>query len=190
MEEALEESILVVVDSEEALEEVLVVDLAVLVVEALAVVVQVAIGKLILFSMRNLFLFFVFGNFYLSAFTQAYEQLPTVEKYIKPFSGIFVSGYVDDGAFINFTGPNLSFSTGKSQFLVGMLPSLRIKQDSGTTTNSMITPTLGFGITYCFRALAFQIPCYYNPKTATKNGEWNIGVGVGIKFSALKFKQN
>jgi hypothetical protein len=180
----------VVVDLVVALEEVLVVDLAVLVVEALVVVVQVAIGKLILFSMRNLFLFFVFGNFYLSAFTQAYEQLPTVEKYIKPFSGIFVSGYVDDGAFINFTGPNLSFSTGKSQFLVGMLPSLRIKQDSGTTTNSMITPTLGFGITYCFRALAFQIPCYYNPKTATKNGEWNIGVGVGIKFSALKFKQN
>jgi hypothetical protein len=165
-----------------------VVDLAVLVVEALAVVVQVAIGKLILFSMRNLFLFFVFGNFYLSAFNQAYEQLPTVEKYIKPFSGIFVSGYVDNGAFINFTGPNLSFAKGKSYFLIGMLPSLRIKQDSGTTTNSMITPTLGFGITYSYRALAFQIPCYYNPKTATKNGEWNIGVGVGIKLNALKFE--
>jgi hypothetical protein len=164
------------------------VDLAVLVVEVLAVVVQVAIGKLILFSMRNLFLFFVFGNFYLSAFTQAYEQLPTVEKYIKPFSGIFVSGYVDNGAFINFTGPNLSFTKGKSYFLVGMLPSLRIKQDSGTTTNSLVTPTLGLGITYCYRAMAIQIPCYYNPKTATKNGEWNIGVGVGIKLNALKFE--
>jgi hypothetical protein len=184
MAEALEEYILVVVDSEE----VLVVDLAVLVVEALVVVVQVAIGKLILFSMRNLFLFFVFGNFYLSAFTQAYEQLPTVEKFIKPFSGIFVSGYVDNGAFINFTGPNLSFSKGKSQFLVGMLPSLRIKQDSGSTSNSIVTPTLGFGITYCYRAMAIQIPCYYNPKTATKNGEWNIGVGVGIKLNALKFE--
>jgi hypothetical protein len=164
------------------------VDLAVLVVEVLAVVVQVAIGKLILFSMRNLFLFFVFGNFYISAFTQAYEQLPTVEKFIKPFSGIFVSGYVDNGAFINFTGPNLSFTKGKSHFLIGMLPSLRIKQDSGTTTNSLITPTLGFGITYCYRAFAFQIPCYYNPKTVIKNGEWNIGVGVGIKLSALKFE--
>jgi hypothetical protein len=173
-----------------ALEEVLVVDSEVLEEEASVAVVPVEIGKLIIFFMRKLFLFFIFGNLYLNNFAQAYQQLPTVEKYIKPFSGIFVSGYVDDGAFINFTGPNLSFSTGKSQFLVGMLPSLRIKQDSGTTTNSMITPTLGFGITYCFRALAFQIPCYYNPKTATKNGEWNIGVGIGIKFSALKFKQN
>ena len=164
-------------------------DLGVLVVEALVAAVQGAIGKLKLFSMRNLFLFFVFGNFYLIAFTQAYQQLPTVEKYIKPFSGIIVSGYVDNGAFINFTGPNLSFSSGKSQFLVGMLPSLRIKQDLGSTTNSLVTPTLGFGITYCYRALAIQIPCYYNPKTAIKNGEWNIGVGIGLKFSAFRFKQ-
>ena len=123
-------------------------------------------------------------------FSQAYQQLPTVEKYIKPFSGIFLSGYVDNGAFINFTGPNLSFSTGNSQFLVGMLPSLRFKKDSGSSKHSYITPSLGVGITYCYKALAFQVPFYYNPKTATKNGEWNIGVGVGIKFSALKFKQN
>lgn len=139
--------------------------------------------------MRNLFLFFVFGNLSLFALTQAYHQLPTVEKYIKPFSGILVSGYVDNGAFLNFTGPNLSFTKRKSQLLVGMLPSLRIKQDAGTTTSSMITPTLGFGITYCYRAFAFQIPCYYNPKTSTKNGEWNIGVGIGIKLSSLKFEE-
>ena len=176
-------------DLEEALEEVLEVDLGVLVVEALVAAVQAAIGKLILFSMRNLFLFFVFGNFYLNAFTQAYQQLPTVEKYIKPFSGIFVSGYVDNGAFINFTGPNLSFLYGKSHLLIGMLPSLRIKQDSGTTKNSLITPSLGVGITYCYKAFALQVPCYYNPKTSSTNGKWNIGVGIGLKFSAFKFKQ-
>jgi hypothetical protein len=169
--------------------EVPVVDLGVLVVEALVAAVQAAIGKLILFSMRNLFLFFVFGNFYLNAFTQAYQQLPTVEKYIKPFSGIFVSGYVDNGAFVNFTGPNLSFLYGKSHLLIGMLPSLRIKQESGTTKNSLITPSLGVGITYCYKAFALQVPCYYNPKTSSTNGKWNIGVGIGLKFSAFKFKQ-
>jgi hypothetical protein len=138
--------------------------------------------------MKKIILLLFFGNFYLNTFSQANQQLPTVEKYILPFSGIIVTGYVDNGAFINFTGPNLNFTKGKSQFLVGMLPSLRIKQDSGTTTNSLVTPTLGFGITYCYRAMAIQIPCYYNPKTATKNGEWNIGVGVGIKLNALKFE--
>ena len=138
--------------------------------------------------MRKLFILIIISSLNLSIFGQTNQNLPTVEKYIVPFSGIFVSGYVDNGAFINFTGPNLSFTKGKSQFLVGMLPSLRIKKDTGATTNSLITPTLGLGITYCFRAFAFQIPCYYNPKTALKNGAWNIGVGVGIKLNALKFE--
>lgn len=138
--------------------------------------------------MKKFIPYFLFALTTKLSFTQSQSQLPTIEKYIIPFSGVLVSGFVDNGAFLNFTGPNLSLSKGKSQLLVGMLPSLRIKQDSGTTTNSVITPTLGFGITYCYQAFAFQIPCYYNPKTATKNGEWNIGVGVGIKLNALKFK--
>lgn len=139
--------------------------------------------------MKKSVLFFIFALTSQISFTQLQNQLPIAEKYIIPFTGIFVSGYVDNGAFLNFTGPNLSFSKGKSQLLVGMLPSLRIKQDSGTTKNSLITPTLGFGITYCYRAFAFQIPCYYNPKTSIKNGEWNIGIGLGLKLNALKFKE-
>jgi hypothetical protein len=139
--------------------------------------------------MKKSVLFFIFALTSQISFTQSQRQLPTVEKYFIPFTGIFVSGYVDNGAFINFTGPNLSFSKGKSQFLVGMLPSLRIKQDSGATTNSVITPTLGIGITYCYRSMVFQIPCYYNPKTAVKNGGWNIGIGIGLKLNAFKFEE-
>jgi hypothetical protein len=138
--------------------------------------------------MRQLLILIIISHLNLNNFAQTNQNLPTVEKYITPFSGIFVGGYVDNGAFINFTGPNLNFTKGKSQFLVGMLPSLRIKRDTGATTNSLITPTLGFGITYCYRAFAFQIPCYYNTKSATKNGAWNIGVGIGIKLNALKFE--
>ncbi|MNT98864.1 hypothetical protein D3C72_2415540 [compost metagenome] len=66
-----------------------------------------------------------------------------------------------------------------------MLPSLRIKEDkvaAGATKNAALTPNLGFGLTAAFRHLAIQVPFYYNTKTATKNGEWNPGVGLGYKF--------
>ena len=121
---------------------------------------------------------------------QTSHQLPTKEVYVIPYWGTFVSGYVDQGAFVNFTGPALGYGFGKSQILIGMLPSLRIKEDSGTTTkNSIIMPTLGFGITYTYKALAFQVPMYYTNKTSTTNGHWNIGLGLGIKLSAIRFKK-
>jgi hypothetical protein len=166
------------------------VDLGVLVVEALVAEVQVAIGKF--FNERNmktLIVLLSLGFISFTSFSQPNQQLPTIEKYISPFSGIVVAGYVDKGAYINFTGPNLSFLYGKSHLIIGMLPSLRIKQDSGTTKNSLFTPSLGVGITYCYKALALQVPCYYNPKTSSTNGKWNIGVGIGLKFSAFRFKQ-
>jgi hypothetical protein len=28
--------------------------------------------------------------------------------------------------------------------------------------------------------------CYYNAKTATKNGQWNIGIGVGVRLNWFK----
>jgi len=122
--------------------------------------------------------------------SQTSHQLPTKEVLIKPYWGTIVTGYVDQGAFVNFTGPSLSYTFGKSQIVLGMLPSLRIKEDSGTTTkNSMITPTLGFGITYNYKAIAFQVPVYYTSKSTTTNGHWNIGLGLGLKLSTLSFKK-
>ena len=101
------------------------------------------------------------------------------------FDGTIVAGYVDHGAFINCTGPSIKFSKKPYTILLGLLPSLRIKEDkvaAGAPKNTALTPNLGFGLTAAFRHVALQVPLYYNPKTAVKNGEWNVGVGLGYKF--------
>ncbi len=101
------------------------------------------------------------------------------------FDGILVAGYVDNGAYLNCTGPSIKFSKKPYLLMLGLLPSLRIKEDkvaAGATKNSIVTPTLGFGLTVAFRHVALQVPFYYNGKTAAKNGVWNAGVGLGYKF--------
>jgi len=98
------------------------------------------------------------------------------------FEGTVVAGYVDKGGFLNFTGPNVSFTSGKSKLLLGMLPSLRFKEDKSQVKNSFVMPTLGMGLTYSYKKLALQVPLYYNAKTSTANGKWNVGIGVGIKL--------
>jgi hypothetical protein len=104
------------------------------------------------------------------------------------FDGIAIMGYVDEGAFINFTGPNLSLSSNNSKFILGMLPSLRFKEDKKTPKNSFITPNLGVGFTYSYKSLAVQIPMYYNPKTITNNGKWFIGIELecDLIFQTIK----
>jgi len=104
------------------------------------------------------------------------------------YDGIIIAGYVDEGAFLNFMGPNLNLSIKQSKLCVGMLPSLRFKEDHGTPKNAFVTPNLGFGLTYCYKWFAVQVPCYYNAKTATKNGEWNIGIGLGVRLNAFHKK--
>lgn len=99
-----------------------------------------------------------------------------------PFDGTIIAGYVDNGAFLNFTGPNISFTHKNSKITLGMLPTLRYKEDKGLFKNSPITPTLGCGLTYCWKKLAVQVPIYYNTKTSTANGRWNIGVGIGVRL--------
>ena len=99
--------------------------------------------------------------------------------------GIVVAGYVDNGAYINFTGPHIKWVKKPFAILLGVLPSLRIKEDkvaTGATKNSVITPTLGAGITFAFKHLVIQVPVYYNPKTAIANGKWNPGIGIGYRF--------
>jgi hypothetical protein len=99
------------------------------------------------------------------------------------FDGIVVFGYVDHGAFINFTGPNISYKNKDIKLILGMLPSLRIKEDkSEGTRNSPITPNLGAGLTVVYKKIALQLPVYYNTKTSNQNGAWKIGIGLGYSF--------
>jgi hypothetical protein len=100
-------------------------------------------------------------------------------------SGTIVGGYVDNGIYLNFTGPGVKLQKGSSDLMIGVLPSLRFKEDNGTTKNSLVTPSLGLGITYTYKSIAVQIPFYYNSKTAITDGRWNIGIGVGLKLNQL-----
>ncbi|KFC23018.1 hypothetical protein [Chryseobacterium sp. FH1] len=118
---------------------------------------------------------------FVSIFNFAQENNSKVN--VSFFDGIAVAGYVDDGGFFNFTGPNVNLVHRNTKIMLGMLPSIRIKEDrSETTKNSILTPTLGMGITVAYRKLALQIPFYYNAKTATENGKWKMGIGLGYRF--------
>jgi len=98
------------------------------------------------------------------------------------FDGTVIAGYVDKGGFLNFTGPNVSYTAGNSKIMVGMLPSLRFKEDHSEVKNSLVVPNLGMGITYAYKKIAVQLPLYYNPKTALINGKWVTGIGFGMKL--------
>ncbi|WP_235833139.1 hypothetical protein [Arcticibacter tournemirensis] len=109
------------------------------------------------------------------------------ETKVKPvlFDGFLVTGYVDNGAYINCTGPGVRFTKKPVSVLLGFLPGLRIKEDKvpeGASKNSAVTPSLGFGLTAAYKHLAIQVPFYYTSKTATKDGKWNPGIGIGYKF--------
>jgi len=104
------------------------------------------------------------------------------------YDGVFIAGYVDDGAFLNFTGPNINTTYKNSKFILGMLPSLRLKEDKGTPKNTLVTPNLGVGFTYSYKMWAIQMPLYYNAKTATDNGRWHIGLGIGLRLNELNKK--
>ena len=104
---------------------------------------------------------------------------------ISIYDGAAIIGYVDDGGFLNFTGPNINLVLKNSKFIFGMLPSLRFKHETVIPKSAFITPTLGVGFTYSYKLLAFQIPLYYNAKTATENGRWRIGFGLGLRINGL-----
>ena len=118
------------------------------------------------------------------AATCANAQPQTKKIAVYVLDGIVSTGYVDQGAYLNFTGPNVSYTRGKSKLIFGMLPSLRFKLDTGTTKNSPIFPSLGVGLTYAYKKLVVQVPLYYNAKTSTANGKWLIGVGIGFRLKS------
>lgn len=99
------------------------------------------------------------------------------------YDGIVIVGAVDNGGFSNFTGPNINFTYKNSKFILGMLPSLRFKEDKGTPKNAFVTPNLGIGFTYSYKVWAIQLPLYYNAKTATSDGKWHLGLGLGLRLN-------
>jgi len=110
---------------------------------------------------------------------------PPAQTKLVLFDGMLIGGYADHGAFMNCVGPGVKFSKKPFVLIAGMLPSLRIKEDPAPDTspqNSVVTPTLGFGLTAAYKHLAFQVPFYYNAKTAVADGKWNPGIGLGYKF--------
>src|SRR5690554_2520130 len=98
--------------------------------------------------------------------------------------GIVVAGYADDGGYINLVGPAIKFTNKPLVVLVGLLPSLKFKEDKSVSgpKNALVMPTLGFGVTAAYKHLAIQVPLFYNNKTASNDGKWNVGFGVGYKF--------
>lgn len=117
-------------------------------------------------------------------------QAQEPEVNISVYDGIVILGYVDNGGFSNFTGPNINMVYKNSKFILGALPSLRYKKDNSTPKNSFVTPSLGIGVTYSYKLFAVQIPLYYNAKTASKNGNWQVGFGLGLRLNALNTKTN
>lgn len=121
------------------------------------------------------------GGIFTSLLCFSQEKEPKVKASF--FDGVMVAGYADHGAFFNFTGPNVSFKNKDFKLMLGMLPSLRIKQDhSEGPRNSVVMPTLGAGATVVYKNFALQVPAYYNPKTASQNGSWKAGIGLGYSF--------
>ncbi len=98
------------------------------------------------------------------------------------YEGMVIGGYVDQGGYLNFTGPNIHLTRGHSVYVLGMLPSLRFREDEGSPRNAFVTPNLGIGFSYSYKLLAIQMPFYYNPKTATENGRWHVGLGLGLNI--------
>lgn len=124
----------------------------------------------------SLMIFIIFST---SLFAQVEKVKPVI------FDGVINVGYVNNGGFLNFTGPGLSATYKNSKFLFGMLPSLRFKVDNSSPKNASVFPNLGFGLTYSYKYLSLQMPMYYNAKTTTEDGSWHVGFGIGYRIAGL-----
>ena len=118
--------------------------------------------------------------FFLFCFSSAIGQKK--ELAFKAWDGCVVAGYLDKGTYVNFSGPGVKWSRKPYSLLMGVLPSLRFKEDSSLVKNSLVTPTLGAGLTLSVKKLVLQLPFYYFPKTASEPGRWKAGAGLGYKF--------
>jgi hypothetical protein len=118
-------------------------------------------------------------------YLSTHAQNSTAKASIVLWDGMVVGGYVNNGCYVNFGGPSLKLNKKPFSFGFGILPTMRIKEDKvakGAMKNSIVTPTAGFGFTVVYKHVAVQVPFYYNPKTATANGRWYPGIGIGYKL--------
>lgn len=101
------------------------------------------------------------------------------------FEGVLVGGYTDRGVYLNCTGPAVKYPAKSFSIMLGLLPTLKFKKEQTVgeaPENSVVTPTLGFGLTAIFRQFAIQFPAFYSPKTSVDDGKWRPGIGVGYRF--------
>jgi len=104
---------------------------------------------------------------------------------LSAWDGMIVAGYVGHGGYADFGGPSIKWSMKPCSIALGLFPAVRIKEDKvaeGAKKNSSIVPSTGFGITSSFKHLVIQVPVFYDAKTASANGKWNLGIGIGYKF--------
>jgi hypothetical protein len=124
------------------------------------------------------------GFFCLSHNSKA-QAPPPPKTNVSAWDGMIVAGYVNDGGYVNFGGPSVRFIKKPWALAVGILPSVRFKEDkvaAGAKKNSTVMPTAGIGITLAYKHVVVQVPFYYNAKTASSDGAWKAGVGIGYKF--------
>lgn len=81
---------------------------------------------------------------------------------VKPvlFDGVINIGYINNGGYLNFSGPSLSLAHKNSKLSFGMLPGLRYKVDPAPrpTKNASVFPNLGFGLTYSYKFFVVSAP--------------------------------
>lgn len=100
-------------------------------------------------------------------------------------NGTVISGYVKNGVYLNVIGPGIKLEKGSLDIIVGVLPTIQFKKDSGITKNTLATTSLGLGITCIYKYVALQVPIYYNSKTSVSDGKWKVGIGIGIKLNQV-----
>jgi hypothetical protein len=122
------------------------------------------------------------GMMAVSGISQESVSAPAVTLNPTVMDGTVILGYVDQGGFINFAGPGISFYRGPHKVILGMLPSLRLKRDPGHSRHPAVLPALGVGLTYSFGRLALQAAGYYQTGTDHRIGRWVPGLGAGIRL--------
>jgi hypothetical protein len=123
--------------------------------------------------------------FSVTAINAQKEEKSKAKAAIVAWDGMMIAGYVNDGGYVNFGGPSLKLIKKPWSLGFGILPTMRIKEDkvaAGAKKNSAVMPTAGFGFTVVYKHFVVQVPFYYNAKTASSDGKWHPGFGVGYKL--------
>ena len=116
---------------------------------------------------------------------QATAAGPALAPRLSLWDGMLVAGYVGHGGYADFGGPCIKWALKPCSVALGLFPAVRIKEDKvaeGGKKNAPVVPSTGLGITTSFKHLVVQIPLFYDAKTATADGKWSLGIGLGYKF--------